>query len=137
MHGAPSVNHPVGRSRFAGLLAGALWLAAAAGIVLWSLQVDAGVARLAAALAILAATGAFASIAWLRSPSGLLAWNGEAWNWCGAEEGEPRPVLDLQQVLLLRWQAAAGRTRWLWAERRTQPASWDDFRRAVYSRARR
>lgn len=139
MHGAPSVSHPVGRSRFAAVVSAAGWLLAAGGLALWSVQVQAaGPARFGAAFVLLAA-GAFAAWSWLRSPQGTLAWDGEGWSWASApppEKGMPEPILDLQQVLLLRWRAETGAVRWLWAERRERPSTWDDLRRAVYSRVR-
>ncbi|MEJ6024074.1 hypothetical protein [Ramlibacter sp. PS4R-6] len=137
MHGAPSVSHPVGRSRFAAMACACAWLLAAAGVALWSAQVQASPARLAGAGCVLAAAGLVAWRSWQRSPQGTLAWNGEGWSWAAspqAEGGMPEPVLDLQQVLLLRWRPESGPVRWLWAERRAQPATWDDLRRAVYSR---
>jgi hypothetical protein len=91
-----------------------------------------------AACALVAAAG-ISWRSWLGSPAGLLAWDGEAWAWTASRDPEPgtlQAVLDLQDVLLLRWHAASGVQRWLWAERRVQPATWDDLRRAVYSRAR-
>jgi toxin CptA len=139
MHGAPSVSYPVGRSRFAGAFIAAAWLFAAAGLALWASQVNPSTARMAGAGCVLVAAGAIGLRGWMRSPGGQLAWDGEGWRWLDAaraEGGEPFATLDLQRVLLLRWQPQGGSGRWLWAERASQPSSWDDLRRAVYSRAR-
>jgi hypothetical protein len=93
---------------------------------------------MAAAIVCMLTAGAVALRGWIRSPAGVLAWNGEGWTWKGegvAEPGEPECVLDLQRTMLLHW-AAHARSRWLWAERGGEAARWDDLRRAVYSRAR-
>ena len=136
MHSAPSVSYPVGRSRFALLLVVLAWLAGAAGIVAWRLQVPASLLHSLAVAGVAVAGGAIAWRGWARSPTGMLSWDGTAWTWsapAGAEPGSVQAVLDIQRVMLLRWQA--GRTtRWLWLERAMQPPSWDDLRRAVYSR---
>lgn len=44
-------------------------------------------------------------------------------------------ALDLQGCVLLRWRAGRGAVGWLWLDRASAPARWDDLRRAVYSRA--
>jgi toxin CptA len=131
----------VGRSRFAGALLAGLWLAAFAAWLAWSWQAAApGWLLHALAFALLAGCGAWAALAWLRSPGGTLAWTGAGWRWQGANDaqdspGRPRLALDLQARLLLRWQGDDGAVRWLWLERRAAPAGWDALRRAVYSRA--
>jgi len=139
MHAAPSVNYPVGRSRFAGALLGAAWLLGALAILAWTLQAQApGWRQLAAAL-LLAACGGAAAAGWWRSAAGTLAWDGAAWRFSPAgqpdEAGRPELALDLQSHLLLRWTPAAGRTRWLWAARDEAPSHWDALRRAIYSRS--
>jgi hypothetical protein len=117
---------------------GFAWFVGAAGVAAWQWQVQASPARVFAAVAIVAAAGVFAARKWLRTPQGLLAWDGLGWTWTvvsGACAGEPEVVLDAQRVLLLRWRGAEGPIQWLWLERGAQPARWDDLRRAVYSRA--
>ena len=136
MHSAPAVSYPVGRSRFALLLAAVAWLAGVAGVVAWRMQVPASLTEsLVVAFAVVAG-GAAAFHGWARSPTGTLSWDGADWTWsaaAGAEAGSVQAVLDIQRVMLLRWNA--GRvTRWLWLERAMRPSSWDDVRRAVYSR---
>jgi hypothetical protein len=136
MHSAPSVTYPVGRSRFALAFVVLAWLAGAAGVAAWRIGVAAPALQVFAAVAAVVAFGAAALHGWLRSPAGTLSWDGAGWTWsgpAGAESGSPRTVLDAQRVMLLRWDC--GRTtRWLWLERAMQPSSWDDLRRAVYSR---
>lgn len=138
MHNAPSVNYPVGRSRFAGLVLASAWAAGALAVVAWHSQVQAGVFRSVLAWSLVLLAGACAARVWLRTPAGLLAWDGQAWNWTVGDwvlQAHPEVALDLQQVLLLRLGSAPS-FPWLWLEKRTAPARWDDLRRAVYSRAR-
>jgi len=71
-----------------------------------------------------------------REPEGLLAWDGQAWNWetQGVQcVGGLRPRLDWQQGLLLEFQSLDGRSFWLWLERRMAPLMWESLRRAVYA----
>jgi toxin CptA len=137
MHGAPSVSYPVGRSLFAGALLMAAWLLGLAGVIAFAWH-GASPARLAVAAAACIACGCWAGAWWRRQEAGLLAWDSAAWSWSaagpGVEAGAVRVVLDLQSVLLLRWDAQ-GRTRWIWVERARLPSRWDALRRAVYSRA--
>jgi toxin CptA len=138
MHNAPAVSYPVGRSSFAGRLMILAWSFAVAGLVAWQMQVQASPVALALAVAILIASGASALRSWLRSPEGTLAWDGLGWTWSidsGAQAGTPDVALDAQRVLLLRWLGGSGKPKWLWLERASRPARWDDLRRAVYSRA--
>jgi len=138
MHNAPSVNFPVGRSRFAGGLLLLIWSAGASAVAAWNWQVDAAGLRIALAWSVVLLTGAYSARAWVRSPTGTLAWDGRVWNWTAGGQvlqAHPEVALDLQHVLLLRF-GAAHRAPWLWLEKRAAPACWDDLRRAVYSRAR-
>ena len=142
MHAAPSVSYPVGRSRFAGALLAAAWLLGAAVILAWTYSTAVPGWRQLLVACVLAASGFAALAGWLRSPAGILAWDGGGWTWQQGESGEagrPELALDLQARMLLRWVPAQGsaprRTRWLWAERDAAVSHWDALRRAVYSRA--
>ncbi len=136
MHNAPSVSYPVGRPRLAGLLAAGLWLAGVAVALLWLHQADMPGWRQGVAAAALLATGAWALLSWIRSPSGELHWDGAAWTGpCGCGAGAIEVALDLQHVLLVRGQWS-GPARWLWLERSRCPHGWLELRRAVFSRAR-
>lgn len=137
MHGAPSVSYPVGRSRFAGVLALLGWLLGALVITLWWSQSQSPGWRLWCAWAVLAAAGVFAVWGWWRSPAGELAWDGETWSWSTAglvHTGTLEVGLDFQRWLLLRCECGNA-TLWLWVERASLAERWDDLRRAVYSRA--
>lgn len=139
MHNAPSVNYPVGRSRWAAALLALAWLAGAAVAWGWSAQPDIALWRPGAAWLALAGSGLFALRTWQRGPEGVLAWDGSSWSWTGARgaavAGRLRVSIDLQFLLLVSWHDADGR-RWLWLERARVPERWSELRRAVYSRAR-
>ena len=136
MHSAPSVSYPVGRPRFAGLVAAGLWAAGVAAALAWLHATDAAGWRQASAALGVVGTGAWMLRSWLRSPCGDLRWDGSGWT-APREPGAGTldVALDLQQVLLVRWRAPPA-AHWLWLERRRSPQRWLELRRAVYSRAR-
>ena len=136
MHAPPSVTYPVGRSAFAARAAAVLVAAGLAAALVFSLQSDA-LWRPLAAYAAVVASAALGWRAWLRSPVGLLRWDGIGWSWdegATSVAGRPDIALDLQSRLLLRWRGEGG-VRWLWVERASDVSHWDALRRAVYSRA--
>jgi len=144
MHAAPSVSYPVGRSVFAGALVLALALAGLAAALAWTLQTHAPGWRHVLAFACVVGAGAFAAVAWRRSPAGRLHWTGTDWLWEEGEggaagaapvSGQALPALDLQARMLLRWRGEGAIVRWLWVERASDPSHWGALRRAVYSRA--
>src|SRR5437764_147393 len=55
------------------------WLAGVLGIVLWATQAQVGPSAVSAAIAALVACGLIALRSWLRSPTGMLAWDGLGW----------------------------------------------------------
>jgi toxin CptA len=139
MHTAPSVSYPVGRSAFAAGLQAAIVLAGLAAAAAWSVQSSTFGWRQGLAFGAVLVGAALATLAWLRSPTGTLHWDGNGWNWQEGRQtgpGDPEPALDLQSRMLVKWRPAAGRARWLWLEKQSAPAHWDALRRAVYSRAR-
>ncbi|MES2936478.1 MAG: hypothetical protein V4864_02275 [Pseudomonadota bacterium] len=146
MHGAPSVTYPVGRCRFAAVLAATLWCAGALVLAAWLAQTPGPGWRHGLAAAALAVGAALAWAAWLRGARGVLAWDGGQWWWEPARHGQRSPApqqggdirvrLDLQRWLLLAWRGGPPGPNWLWLERERAPLHWDALRRAVYSRAR-
>ena len=149
MHNAPSVDFPVGRSRFEALAAGCLVALGAVVTAAWAAQSPAGsLGPVVAAVLWLVAT-ALAVRAWHKTPPGTLAWRNGRWQWLARDQtpvtreaGDPPAMpahvvvtLDLQRHLLLRLHAPPTPVRWLWLSREMAPARWDDLRRAVYSRA--
>ena len=136
MHNAPSVRYPVGRPRFAGLLAGGLWIAGSLVTLLWLQEAQAPGWRQAGAGMALAVIGAWALHSWVRSPCGELQWDGATWTApCERGAGTLEVALDLQHLLLVHWQSPLS-ARWFWLERRSLAQRWPDLRRAVYSPAR-
>jgi toxin CptA len=137
MHNAPSVSYRVGRSRFAAALLLLGWLLGALVTVMWALQPQLLGWRIWMAWVLLVIAGVLAAWNWWRSPRGALAWDGERWSWpgqAGVKDATLDVVLDLQRCILLRCTWRNG-SQWLWLERTGASGSWDDLRRAVYSRA--
>src|SRR6059058_4976804 len=125
MHSAPAVNYPAGRALLAGIAVLALWSAGALAVAAWVAQAPAGSVVIAFAVASVLAAGALTGRAWLRSTTGMLAWDGESWTLAtadGTHAGTPEVALDAQRLLLLRWRAAGRGGCWLWLERGTLPA---------------
>ena len=95
--------------------------------------------RLFLALTAVTLAGLAAYVGWKNSPVGQLAWDGQFWRWegpgyqTGAAEQKLSVIVDCQNLLLLRLENPAHARLWLWAERRSLPERWLDFRRAVYS----
>ena len=117
-----------------------LWLAGLAAVAAWSAQARVTPWTGAAAVFAVLASGLAALAHWRRPPrQASLAWGGATWTLCeppSEREGTLAPALDLQGVMLLRWQPhTGGAARWLWVQQDANPSGWDDLRRAVYSRA--
>ena len=114
---------------FGGLLATLGWIDGAAPLD-W---------RMAPVFFVLCGTGLAVRRSWSHTPSGQLAWNGDAWRWesssyqTGSTEQELSVIADFQGALLLRLENQTGAGLWLWAEKSGMPERWMDLRRAVYS----
>lgn len=162
MRKAPSVVYPVGPCFFyaawlvvLGVLGLAVWL-------WWSWWVVSGASSprhvVATALGALLwlAWAVFAWRSWVHAPVGCLQWDAlgasthglahaGVWRWHrdagqhGLSQGAPlqqvQRVLDLQSRLLLRVRNPDGAHRWLWLECRSDPARWNDLRRALVQTA--
>lgn len=150
MRNAPSVLYPVGRCAFYArllVLLGLLGLAAF-GLGGWSAPaVEGGVSVWVGGGLWLLWLG-YAARSWQRSPIGRLQWDAlaasaapdarpGAWRWRneanqeGALLSQVELMLDLQSRVLLRLCNADGATTWVWLERSSDPARWDDLRRAL------
>lgn len=143
MHDAPSVNYPVGRSRFQGFLLLCLWLLGLATVLAWCWQSDAVGWRQWFAMACLMGAGVLAIYDWRHTPLGSLCWDGQQWLWAAlSAPGDPPCAvgvfcrLDLQQHMLLQLRPQAQRSLWCWVARAQYPERWHGLRRAVYSPAR-
>jgi len=135
MHSAPAVSYPVGRCRFQGFVLAGLLVTGACALVAWAVQSEASAARQLGAALLWLLCALIAVRSWLRSPSGLLTWDGQLWHWAGS--GEPHPValcmtFDSQTTLLLHLQAAHAPSIWVWLEQRAAPLRWLACRRAVF-----
>jgi toxin CptA len=148
MRNAPSVIYPVGRSAFCGGLLLALALVSFLAGALWCwLSADPPVWVACVGIVVWLGWALCAFSQWWATPAGLLAWKPTApaledpqvrgrWCWRDATGNEREPqavqwVLDLQSVVLLRLQGPALPVRWLWLDRRRDPACWDGLRRAL------
>jgi len=140
MHGAPSVQYPVGRSAWAAVLLLMIWLAGVAALAFWWAEARVRLWEGIVAAAAVVLSGAAGIAHWNRTGERLLlSWGGATWTLCeplAEREGDLEVALDLQSLMFLRWRPrTGGEARWLWAERKANPSGWDDLRRAVYSRA--
>ena len=139
MHSAPSVNYPVGRSRYAELLLLLLWTLGVCGVTVacvlaasfdWRqgmLALSAGVAGVAAWTGMLRCA----------DPADL-SFDGQHWSISGngtLRTARASVALDLQSLLLVCLAEPARGRRWIWLDRQAMPERWRDLRRALYSRA--
>ncbi|MEY4266842.1 MAG: hypothetical protein RIS90_1377 [Pseudomonadota bacterium] len=137
MHHAPAVSFTVTRSAVHGRwLAATLALGLLVGALWWQHSAEPGW-RQGLFLLLYLATAGLALRQWYRTPRGRLQWDGEAWHWSAwpAAGGPLQVRLDGQSWLLVRLRGDAGRTLWLWLERRTEAAAWPALRRAVFAPA--
>lgn len=136
MHSAPSVSYPVRRSHFYGqVLAGALLLGGLS-LAAWIMQSDTYALQHLAAAACWLGSATVAVVTWLRSPTGLLTWDGQNWTWTSGLESRQvvlSVTLDSQSTLLLHWRVTGASNGWVWLERRTAPTRWLPLRRAVFA----
>lgn len=137
---APPVSYAVGRSLWVlGMLMGCWVLAALVTVGWWQLAAPGHVGPWLGTAA-LVLSGGGAVWGWQRSPTGVLQWDGQDWHWQSAgyqsptTVDAPEPVLDLQNLLLVRMHNRAGAPWWVWAHAASDPVHWLDLRRALYAR---
>ena len=145
MHSAPSVSYPVVRSRRAALLLLAAWGLGALAILGWAAGSPPSSSSLATALQLaspawVVLTGVAVAAFWRRLPADALAWDAQHWR-CEAAgapstEGTLAVALDLQGLVLARFQPARGAIRWLWLDRDAAPGRWHGLRCALAARTR-
>jgi hypothetical protein len=139
MHSAPSVNYPVGRSRYAERLLLVLWALGACGVTVACVQADLidwrhGILALSAGAAGIAA---WTGVLRYADPADL-SFDGQLWSLTGRialRSARASAALDLQSLLLVCLVEPGRSRRWVWVDRRAKPESWRDLRRALYSRA--
>lgn len=154
MQNAPSVVYPVGRCVFYALLLSIIGLVSAVlgSFFLFGLAQRSdhawGWTPVLAGMLLWLAWVAVAVTGWLRSLRGTLKWDattvlaeggGGAWLWSDSSDPEPLKlsdvewVMDLQNKVLLRFRSVSTGQRWIWVERSSHPARWNDLRRALVS----
>lgn len=140
MHSAPSVNYPVGRSRYARRLLALLWALGMGSIMLAWAQSSGGLDWRQAMLALSAVVASVAAWTGLMQSAapGALDFDGQHWSMSGGTPlrgARAHVVLDLQSLLLVRLDAPARAARWVWLDSQAVPERWRDLRRALHSRA--
>jgi hypothetical protein len=135
MHHAPAVSFTVTRSALHGR-----WLAATLALglgvgALWLYHTVVPGWRQGLFLLLYLLTAGQALWQWYLAPCGRLHWDGGAWHWSAwpASAGPLQVRLDGQSWLLVSLRGDAGRTLWLWLERRTDVAAWSALRRAAFA----
>ena len=136
MHKAPTVDYPVGRSRFQAVALAPIWLSVFGAHALWLATAERLDWRHGSGLAVVIVAAAVALCAWRATPSGTLRWDGQSW-WrdsAGSKtSGEIAPYLDMQHTFLLGFTEHSGAFHWLWLEYRAAPTRWSALRRAVHA----
>jgi hypothetical protein len=131
VHAAPPVRVTLGRSAgwviFNAFVAGA----AAANVLAWGL-LHLERSALPALWVGAAVSVAAARLAWRSGARVDLTWDGSSWQYAG-QEGDVKPMLDLDGWLLLRFDPVAGRRCWIAASRRSSQGPWAALRAALYS----
>lgn len=139
MHNAPAVSYPVGRSRFHAVLICCASFIGAAALLAWAIQTDQTHAKQTGAGLVWLLSSAWAAFAWRRTPTGVLQFTGDVWNWTSPAGAQPVTIdlaLDLQRTLLVVARGTQSRARWLWLEQGLLPQRWIHLRRAVYAARR-
>jgi hypothetical protein len=131
VHAAPPVRVTLGRSlgwiAFNASCAGA----AAANLTGWALMRAQQPVWPGLALGLVVTLGA-AWAAWRAQSPSDLNWDGSRWQYADGEGGAV-VMLDLGDWLLLRFEPAQGRRRWIAASRRSAQGPWAALRAALYS----
>ena len=139
MHAAPTVEYPLGRSRFHTfalliVLLGVLIVDAA-----WLTQSDASNWRAGLALWLSLLSAAASLHAWRNRPVGILRWDGKSWWWLRGHShcaGSINVHLDVQGSLLLHFRSDSGVCHWFWVDRAFAPPRGMALRRAVHASTR-
>ena len=138
MHRAPAVSFPVMRSRWhMRLLVAALAFSAIASTAFIGSGASSG-PRSALVLLAMGGAAVFAGVQWVRTPSGVLHWDGGQWLWESASQSEPctvQPKLDFQQAVVVRVRCGSGASRYHWIEAGAAPQHWLALRRALVSQS--
>lgn len=136
MHRAPAASFPVLRSRWhlRALIAFLVLSAAASTAFVWSDPVAS--ARWALVLPAMGAAAVLAGVQWMRSPQGVLRWDGGQWFWETESQTEPctvRLALDFQKAMVVHLRCEPGTSAVRWLEAGAAPQRWQALRRALVS----
>jgi toxin CptA len=141
MHNAPAVSYPVGRSRFQGCCLGLTGLIGLSVCTYWAVADDNAGWRQGLALLMLAVVSLNAYRHWLKTPAGMLRWDGLHWHLEFAQPdlrgqlgGSLSVQLDFQTVMLASLQVGTGGRSWLWLQAKDDPLRWLALRRAAHAR---
>ena len=133
MHRPPAVSYTVGRSSGHLVLVALLVCAAVAATVLLAQSAAPPLTKWVV-LSILTFSALLALAGWLRSCTGVLRWDGEAWLWTGFGDvavNHSALVLDFQQLMLLKLYSEDGAVAWLWLQGANGNRQWLALRRAI------
>jgi hypothetical protein len=140
MHSAPVVSFPVGRSRLHGVMVVAIATFGVMLLAMWMIKVGAFQTQYLGLAAMLwLVSSSLAVCCWVKTPDGILAWDGRNWSWtsCGVScLSAPEVALDFQESLLLRLHVQDAGDVWLWPERHSSPGRWLALRRALFAKTR-
>lgn len=140
MYTPPTVEYPVGPSRWFQWAWRTLWALTLTVQAVWLWRAASGewapwVGLLTALAGALVAVRVGSVVR-----TGAVVWDTRTWWW---EQGSQRSSglmtseLDLQSLILLRFVSDAGARHWFWLERGSAPERWLALRRAVFAKAGR
>ncbi len=135
MNKAPAVTYLVGPSVFLRALAYLLFLLGALSTLALLTQTPLSIWRWALSLSVLAGCGCLAWSCGRHEEQGRLVWDRQIWHFVENSEstGDIQVRLDWQSGLLLTFDSAGQRTRWLWLAQASSPRLWPALRRAVWA----
>jgi hypothetical protein len=135
MHSAPAVGLSVVRSRWhlgVAILGSSLGLWALVALIF---QASFGAKSILIFASWVLCTWA-ALVGWTRSPTGLLQWDGQHWNWSHHEQMlvcRAGILLDFQTMILVRLYPENGDHFCIWLDAKAHAQKWIALRRALIS----
>lgn len=137
MHTPPTVEYPLGPSRWFRRAWALLWSIALTVPIAWLWHAGPGALAPWIGLCVALLTAALATRIGRVVHNGVLVWDTNTWWWESGparSSGRLTAELDLQNMLLLRFVSDAGLHHWFWLERGMDPVRWLALRRAVFAR---
>lgn len=130
MHQPPAVSYRVVRSRWHCFVIVLLTVLAASGSLAFTVN-QSGFWRSIALWFGVAASSAWAFLAWYRTSEGHIRWDGHGWHGAKRALVHVRVIIDFQSLMLIRTIDQRGKSRWIWLERTSDCAHWLRLRRAL------